>query len=106
MIRVGVIGIRGFQVNDFVFQIDFYVVGLQCHLILCASNLMFTYRTILVGLSNLQTLDHFGKDRGLVWLIDLTPTNIVIYLYYMVSIVSKYATSYICIYSLNLLCRF
>ena len=43
--RVVVIDITGYQVNDCLFWRGFYVLALQCQLILCTSNLMFAYIT-------------------------------------------------------------
>ena len=79
MIRVIVIDIRGFQVNDCLLWRGFFWVALQCQVILCTSNLRPSVLMEAVGTPNLQSLDHVGKDRGPV------------YIYYMVSVVSKYA---------------
>ena len=96
MIRVIVIDIRGFQVNDCLLWRGFYWVALQCQVILCTSNLRPSVLMEAVGTPNLQSLDHVGKDRGPVYIYTIW------YPLYQ-SMLSYSHSSYICVYSFNLL---
>ena len=72
--RVVVIDITGYQVNDCLFWRGFYVLALQCQLILCTSNLMFAYITSWQAtFANPSPL--WNREES-VWLIDMTLTNI------------------------------